>query len=115
VKVGIGPAVHRPENQTEERTMKVAVFVKATRSSEAGTLPSEQLLADMGKYNEALVNAGIMKSGEGLNAAKADLLRRAGRNAEATSAYEISLSPARQEPEIRFLQRRLHSLWSTSE
>jgi uncharacterized protein (TIGR02246 family) len=46
--------------------MKVAVFVKATRSSEAGTLPSEQLLADMGKYNEALVNAGIMKAGEGL-------------------------------------------------
>jgi uncharacterized protein (TIGR02246 family) len=46
--------------------MKVAVFVKASPSSEAGTLPSEQLLADMGKYNEALVNAGIMKSGEGL-------------------------------------------------
>lgn len=46
--------------------MKVAVFVKATRSSEAGTLPSEQLLADMGKYNEALVNAGIIKAGEGL-------------------------------------------------
>jgi PhnB protein len=46
--------------------MKVAVFVKATRSSETGTLPSEQLLADMGKYNEALVNAGIMKAGEGL-------------------------------------------------
>ncbi len=46
--------------------MKVAVFVKATPSSEAGTFPSEQLLADMGKYNEALVNAGIMKAGEGL-------------------------------------------------
>jgi len=46
--------------------VKVAVFVKATPSSEAGTLPSEQLLADMGKYNEALVNAGIMKAGEGL-------------------------------------------------
>ena len=46
--------------------MKVAVFVKATPSSEAGTLPSEQLLAEMGKYNEALVNAGVMKAGEGL-------------------------------------------------
>ncbi len=46
--------------------MKVAVFVKATPGSEAGTLPSEQLLADMGNYNEALVNAGIMKLGEGL-------------------------------------------------
>jgi uncharacterized protein (TIGR02246 family) len=50
--------------------MKVAVFVKATRSSEAGMLPSEQLLADMGKYNEALVNAGIMKAGEGLKPSK---------------------------------------------
>lgn len=46
--------------------MKVAVFVKATKSSEAGEMPSEQLLVDMGKYNEALVNAGIMKAGEGL-------------------------------------------------
>lgn len=46
--------------------MKVAVFVKATSSSEAGALPSEQLLADMGKYNEALVNAGILKDLEGL-------------------------------------------------
>ncbi len=46
--------------------MKVAVFVKATTSSEAGTFPCEQLLADMGKYNEALVNAGIMQAGEGL-------------------------------------------------
>ncbi len=46
--------------------MKVAVFVKAKPSSEAGTLPSEQLLTDMGKYNEALVNAGIMKAGERL-------------------------------------------------
>ncbi len=46
--------------------MKVAVFVKATKSSEAGEMPSEQLLADMGKYNEALVNAGIMQAGEGL-------------------------------------------------
>lgn len=46
--------------------MKVAVFVKATRSSEAGTMPGEQLLAEMGKLNAALVEAGIMKSGEGL-------------------------------------------------
>jgi uncharacterized protein (TIGR02246 family) len=46
--------------------MKVAVFVKATPSSEAGSPPDAGLLAEMGKYNEALVNAGIMKSGEGL-------------------------------------------------
>jgi uncharacterized protein (TIGR02246 family) len=50
--------------------MKVIVFVKATPSSEAGEMPSEQLLADMGKYNEELVHAGIMKAGEGLKPTK---------------------------------------------
>jgi hypothetical protein len=43
------------------------VIVKATKSSEAGAMPSEQLLADMGKYNEELVKAGIMLAGEGLH------------------------------------------------
>lgn len=46
--------------------MKVMVFVKATPSSEAGEMPSEELLAAMGKYNEELVRAGIMLAGEGL-------------------------------------------------
>lgn len=47
--------------------MKVAVFVKATRESESGTmLPDEKLLTDMGNYNAELVKAGIMLSGEGL-------------------------------------------------
>jgi hypothetical protein len=43
------------------------VFVKATQQSEAGQLPSEQLLTEMGKYNEQLVKAGIMLAGEGLH------------------------------------------------
>jgi hypothetical protein len=47
--------------------MKVMVIVKATKNSEAGAMPSEQLLADMGKYNEELVKAGIMLAGEGLH------------------------------------------------
>ena len=47
--------------------MKVMVLVKATKDSEAGGMPSHQLLADMGKYNEELVNAGIMLAGEGLH------------------------------------------------
>ena len=47
--------------------MKVVVFVKATRNSEAGVMPSEKLLADMGKFNEELVKAGIMQAGEGLH------------------------------------------------
>jgi hypothetical protein len=46
--------------------MRVMVIVKATKSSEAGTLPSEKLLADMGKFNEELVKAGIMLAGDGL-------------------------------------------------
>ncbi|GAB3336737.1 YciI family protein [Marilutibacter aestuarii] len=46
--------------------MRVVVFVKATADSEAGIMPSEQLLADMGRYNEELVRAGIMLAGEGL-------------------------------------------------
>jgi hypothetical protein len=43
------------------------VIVKATEESEAGVMPSEQLLAEMGKYNEELVNAGVMLAGEGLH------------------------------------------------
>ena len=46
--------------------MKVMVIVKATKNSEAGVMPSEKLLTDMGKYNEELVKAGIMLGGEGL-------------------------------------------------
>lgn len=47
--------------------MRVMVMVKATRSSEAGEMPGEQLMTDMGKFNEELVNAGIMLAGEGLH------------------------------------------------
>jgi len=47
--------------------MRVMVMVKATGQSEAGVMPGEQLLADMGRYNEELVNAGIMLAGEGLH------------------------------------------------
>jgi hypothetical protein len=47
--------------------MRFMVIVKATKSSEAGEMPSEQLLTDMGKYNEELVKAGIMQAGEGLH------------------------------------------------
>ena len=46
--------------------MRFMVIVKATKSSEAGVLPSEELLAAMGKYNEELTKAGVMLAGEGL-------------------------------------------------
>ncbi|MBC7975658.1 MAG: YciI family protein [Myxococcales bacterium] len=47
--------------------MKVMVIVKATKNSEAGVMPTERELTEMGKYNEELVKAGIMLAGEGLH------------------------------------------------
>jgi hypothetical protein len=46
--------------------MKVTVFVRATKDSEAGVLPTAELFEAMGKFNEELVKAGIMKMGDGL-------------------------------------------------
>ena len=47
--------------------MRVIVMVKATKASEAGEMPDEKMLTEMGKYNEELVKAGIMVAGEGLH------------------------------------------------
>ncbi len=47
--------------------MRVMVLIKADKDTEAGVMPSEQLLAEMGQYNEALVKASIMLAGEGLH------------------------------------------------
>jgi hypothetical protein len=47
--------------------MRVLVLVKASKESEAGEMPSEQILTEMGKYNEQLVKAGVMLAGEGLH------------------------------------------------
>ena len=47
--------------------MRVMAIVKANKDSEAGKLPSEQLLTEMGKFNEELVKAGVMLAGEGLH------------------------------------------------
>ena len=47
--------------------MRFMVIVKASKQSEAGEMPTEQLLADMTKYNEELVNAGVLLAGEGLH------------------------------------------------
>jgi len=46
--------------------MRVMVIIKATKDSEAGVMPSERLLAEMGNFNEELVKAGVMLAGEGL-------------------------------------------------
>ena len=47
--------------------MRFMVMVKADKNSEAGVMPGEQLLAEMGKYNEELVRAGVLLAGEGLH------------------------------------------------
>jgi hypothetical protein len=52
--------------QRKDTSMKVMVIVKATKNSEAGVMPSEKLLTEMGNYNEELVKAGIMLAGDGL-------------------------------------------------
>ena len=46
--------------------MRFMIIVKATKESEAGVMPTEQLLADMGKFNEELAKAGVLLAGEGL-------------------------------------------------
>jgi hypothetical protein len=47
--------------------MRVLVMVKANKESEAGVMPTQEMLAAMGKFNEDLVNAGVMQAGEGLH------------------------------------------------
>ena len=56
------------ENKFRGDNMRVMVIVKANKESEAGILPSREILAAMGKYNEELVKAGVMLAGEGLHA-----------------------------------------------
>lgn len=61
--------------------MKFMILVKATADSEAARMPSEELLAAMGRYNEELVNAGVMLAGEGLHpSSKGARVRFSGEN-----------------------------------
>jgi len=61
--------------------MRVMVVVKASKDSEAGVMPSEQLLTEMGAFNEELVKAGIMLAGEGLHpSSKGKRIRFSGKN-----------------------------------
>jgi len=62
-----------------ETAMRVMVIVKATKDSEAGVMPSQELLTAMGQYNEELVKAGVMLAGEGLHpSAKGKRIRFSG-------------------------------------
>lgn len=61
--------------------MRFMILVKATADSEAGVMPSEELLTAMGKYNEELVKAGVMQAGEGLHpSSKGARVRFSGKN-----------------------------------
>ncbi len=61
--------------------MRVLVIVKASKESEAGQMPSQQLLAAMGQYNEELVKAGMMLAGDGLHpSSKGKRVRFSGQN-----------------------------------
>jgi len=56
-----------PSTGNGDETMRVMVIVKASDESEAGIMPSQEVLAAMGEYNEQLVKAGVMLAGEGLD------------------------------------------------
>lgn len=61
--------------------MRVMVLIKANKNTEAGVLPDEKLLTEMGNYNEELVKAGVMLDGEGLHpSSKGVRVRFSGRN-----------------------------------
>ena len=65
--------------------MRFMVIVKANKDSEAGVLPSEKMLTEMGRYNEELVKAGVMLAGEGLQAsAKGARIRFSGNTRSVT-------------------------------
>ena len=57
---------NNPRTLASETTMRFIVMVKANKDSEAGILPTKEELADMGKFNDELVKAGVMLAGEGL-------------------------------------------------
>jgi hypothetical protein len=65
--------------------MRFMVMVKADRNSEAGVMPSAELLAQMGQYNEQLVKAGVMQAGEGLHpSSKGARVRFSGKDRQVT-------------------------------
>jgi hypothetical protein len=65
-RAGNEPDDQRDSSPIGDTTMRFMVMIKADKNTEAGVMPSEQLLAEMGKFNEELVNAGVMLAGEGL-------------------------------------------------
>jgi hypothetical protein len=75
--------------------MRFMVIVKASKDTEAGVMPSTELLTAMGKFNEELVKAGVMEAGEGLHPTAKGARMAAGRVASAAVRF---LSPAISSP-----------------
>jgi hypothetical protein len=67
ITIGDTGDLARPLSNQRSETMRVVVMIKATKNSEAGVMPSEKLLREMGRFNEELVKAGVMLAGEGLH------------------------------------------------
>jgi hypothetical protein len=81
--VGVEPDIS--PGQQGDTTMRFMVLVKSDAKSEAGVLPDEKLLSEMGKYNEELVKAGVMLAGEGLKPSSAGKrVRFSGKNRSVT-------------------------------
>ena len=77
--------------------MRVMVLVKATKESEAGVMPSTELLTEMGKFNEELVKAGVMLEGAGLqSSAKGARIRFTGGCVANATASRVSLKTERK-------------------
>jgi hypothetical protein len=66
-KAGISDVSSPRETTRKDGEMRVMAIVKATKDSEAGVMPSEELLAEMGEFNEEMVKAGVLLAGEGLH------------------------------------------------
>lgn len=85
MKLGAAPCVDARDPATEETSMRFMIIVKATKESEAGAMPKEQLLKDMMQFNEELVRAGVMLAGEGLHpSANGARVRFSGKNRTVT-------------------------------
>lgn len=71
--------------------MRVMIIIKGNKDSEAGVLPDEKLLTEMGQYNEELVKAGVMLAGEALHPSSkgARHSRRSGRDRRSAQSFVI--------------------------
>ncbi|MBI1763377.1 MAG: hypothetical protein HYR56_18285 [Acidobacteria bacterium] len=86
--------------------MKFVVLIKANEKTEAGVMPSQQLLTEMGQFNEALVKAGVMLAGEGLHPSS-----KGARVKCASGKYLVTDGPfiETREPELREQEAQLRA------